>query len=399
MDGSAAHRGKAASVSSSSTQSIRVTSDNNNIIINTKPSNAVTPFVFHHGRRYLREPSYNEYPLPCDGPEIHRQNLQTLLAVRAFGKSLCSPFVEKKPPQRVLDIACGSGYWSSLCHDYLAELGCLNVEFVGLDIANIAPDLKQQGVNWKFVQHDIRKVPLPFEEEEFDLVLMKDLSLVLPLGPQQERLFDDAIRVLRSGGVLEIWDTDYLVRTLLPHPPAPLSKRAEEHEHAIRTATFLISPATPFAKTQNKYLTDSNSWIQDALDARKLSPTPCGRMQPMLLQEPDTLEDIGFRRVAIPFGELKWERDNAAKRGKSRASLADAVPSSLTPEQADLRASALLSTVMFIESMEPFLRKVSGKNAEEWTRWWNWMMTDLYEDGGANNGDCIEIGAFWARKI
>jgi SAM-dependent methyltransferase len=270
------------------------------------------------------------------------------------------------------------------------------VEFVGLDIAQIAPDLKKQGINWRFVQHDIRKVPLPFEEEEFDLVLMKDLSLVLALGPQQERLFDDAIRVLRSGGVLEIWETDYLVRSLLPHPPMPPSKRPEEHDYAVRTATFLISPATPFAISQNTYLTDSNGWIQDALDVRKLSPTPCGRMQPMLLQEPDTLRDIGFRRIAVPFGEMKWEREAMPKRGKGRAADTGSI---LTQEQADLRSAALLNTVMFIESMEPYLKKVSGKNQEEWQRWWNWMMTDLYSEGGANNGDCIEIGAYWAVKI
>jgi SAM-dependent methyltransferase len=393
MEGS---RGKAASVSSSSTQSINVNAKSDPAL-----SHSVTPFIFKHGRRYLREPSQHEYPLPCDGPEIHRQNLQTHLATKAFGKALCSPFVEKSPPQRVLDICCGSGYWSSLCHDYLADLGCLNVEFVGLDIAPVAPDLKKQGINWHFVQHDIRKVPLPFDDEEFDLVLMKDLGLCLALGPQQERLFDDAIRILRSGGVLEIWETDYLVRSLLPHPPVPPSKRPEDHDYAIRTATFLISPATPFANSRNKYLTDSNRWIQDALDGRKLSPTPCGRMQPMLLQEPDTLEDIGFRRIAIPFGELKWEREDPARqlRGKGRASSNAGLGSALTAEQADLRSTALLNTVMFIESLEPYLKKVSGKNGEEWRRWWDWMMTDLYQEGGANNGDCIEIGAFWARKI
>ena len=115
----------------------------------------------------------------------------------------------------------------------------------------------------------------------------------------------------------------------------------------------------------------------------------------MLLQEPDTLRDVGSRRVAIPFGELKWERDDPARRGKGKAS---DEKGSLSAEQMDLRQAALLNTVMFIEGMEPHLKAVSGKNAEEWTRWWNWMMSDLYAEGGANQGDCIELGAFWARK-
>jgi len=377
-------RGKAASISSASTQSIK-----------DDLAKSMAAFTFRHGRRYIRDPAY---PLPCDVPELHRQNLQTQLATKTFGRALCSPVVEKQPPQRVLEIACGTGYWSSICHDYLAELGCLNVEFVGLDIVHVAPDLCKQGINWRFVQHDIRKVPLPFDDEQFDLVLLKDLSLVIQLGAQSERLLDDAIRILRSGGVLEIWETDHLVRSMQPHPPVPPGKRPEDHECAVRTATFLISPATPFGKSQNKFLTDSNSWVQEALDRRKLSPTPCARMQPMLLQEPDSLKDIGFRRVAIPFGELRWERDDpgrfAAQRGGKNKT-----ETSLKPEQASLRAAALLIMVMFIESMEPLLKEVSGKNQEEWQRWWNWMMADLYENGGANTGDCMEIGAYWARKI
>jgi ubiquinone/menaquinone biosynthesis C-methylase UbiE len=385
-------RGKAiSSVSSSSTQSGR---DENGAVL--------TPFTLRHGRRYLRD---LPYPLPCDLPELQRQNLQTLLATRVYGKALCSPYVEKQPPQNVLEIACGSGYWSSLCHDYFTELGCLNVSFTGLDIVHLAPDLQKQGVNWNFVQHDIRNVPLPFDDEQFDLVLLKDLSLVAQLGPQSERLLDDAIRVLRSGGVLEIWETDHTIRSLHPHPPTPPGSRPNDLDCALRTGTFLISAATPLGTSRNKFLNDSNGWIQEALDRRKLSPLPCARMQPMLLQEPDTLKDIGFRRVAIPFGEMKWERDDPERgniwrqsdiaRGKSK----EGYDTILTEEQESLRATALLVVIQFIESMEPLLKEVSGKNQEEWQRWWNWMIVDLYENDGAVLGDCLEVGAYWARKV
>ncbi|KAE9962335.1 hypothetical protein BLS_000467 [Venturia inaequalis] len=359
------------------------------------------PFSLRHGRRYLRQSSY---PLPCDLPELQRQTLQTFLSTHLFGKALCSPFVEKQPPRKVLEIACGSGYWSSLCHDYLSNLGCLNVSFTGLDIVHVAPDLQKQGINWNFVQHDVRTVPLPFEDEQFDLVLLKDLSMVVQLGPQSERLLDDAIRVLRSGGVLEIWETDHTSRALQPHPPSPPGKQPEEHAYALRTGTFLISAATPFLPSQNKYLQEVNGWIQEAMDRRKLSPTPCTTMLPALLQEP-LLQDIGFRRIAIPYGELRWERDipdRAPLRVKSdvaKGKTRQGDESTLTEEQSSLRATALLNMIQFIESLEPLLKEVSGKNREEWERWWNWMVADLYDNGGANTGDCLEMGAYWARKV
>ncbi|TID14293.1 SAM binding motif-containing protein [Venturia nashicola] len=378
-----------------------LTSSSSSISNKTKEDQLHKPYFLRHGRRYLR---HSSYPLPCDLPELQRQTLQTFLSTRLFGKALCSPFVQKQPPRKVLEIACGTGYWSSLCHDYLSELGCLNVSFTGLDIVHVAPDLQKQGINWKFVQHDVRNIPLPFEDEQFDLVLLKDLSMVVQLGTQFERLLDDAIRILRSGGVLEIWETDHTSRSLQPHPPSPPGKQREEHECALRTGTFLISAATPFLLSQNKLLQEANGWIQEAMDRRKLSPTPCTRMLPSLLQEP-FLQDIGFRRIAIPYGELRWEKDildRASNRSKSEVAKGKTKrgdESALTEEQSSLRATALLILVQFIESLEPVLREVSGKNREEWERWWNWMITDLYENGGANAGDCLEMGAYWARKV
>ena len=124
----------------------------------------------------------------------------------------------------------------------------------------------------------------------------------------------------------------------------------------------------------------------------------------MLLQEP-LLQDIGFRRIAIPFGPLRWEKDipdrvpvrRRSEVGKGKTKQGD--ESILTEEQSSLRATALLIMVQFIESLEPLLKEVSGKNQEEWQRWWNWMIADLYENGGSNTGDCLEMGAYWARKV
>lgn len=366
---------------------------------------AQNPFVHMHGRRYLRD---LPYPLPCDLLELQRQNLFTHLATSIFGTPLCCPAIIQRPPKRVLEIACGSGYWSSLCHELFSGLGRPNVEFVGLDIVSVAPNMRKHGMNWRFVQHDLREVPLPFEDGEFDLVLMKDMSILVPMGTPSDRLLDEALRVLQPGGTLEWWESDYMLRTLLPHPrPFPARhKRPQDFDQALATGTFVITPATPFkARVDNKFLQGYNAWIQQALDKRLLGPTPCIRVGPTLLQEPDSLTEVDYRRVAIPFGTLKPPPDS----GRDIDGVSDADdhsqappaldPNPLTPEQLALRQTALQIILQLIDSLEPLLQEASGKSGEEWSRWYNWMMTDLIEGGGANSGECLEIGAWWARKV
>lgn len=353
------------------------------------------PYELRHGRRYLRD---LVYPLPVDLPEIQRQNLRTLLGCSVFGRAVCAPRVAKCVPQKVLEVGCGSAYWSARCHEYFTTLGYRSVSFTGLDVAPLAPDLKKQGVNWTFVQHDFRRNPWPFDDGEFDLIMLKDLSLVVPLGSASQHFLDECIRLLKVGGTLELWESDHVLRSLLPHPPPPTSKQRAEHDMAVQTGTFLIGPGTPFAPAQNKYLAHANAWIGEALDRRKLPPTPCARIAHSLYQEAESLCDIGIRRVAIPLGELRWEGEKVPSsggdgKGKHRER-------NLSPDQVALRQTALLSVVQMIESLEPLLKDVSGKNSEEWGHWWASMMADLMDPSrGAISGESLEIGAWWATKI
>lgn len=85
----------------------------------------------------------------------------------------------------------------------------------------------------------------------------------------------------------------------------------------------------------------------------------------MLLQETETLCDVENHRVAIPLGELRWERE----AGKLKKGGTAQEKSTLTEEQAALRYTALLVVIQLIESLEPLLKDVSGKNQEEWQRW------------------------------
>ncbi|EMD00103.1 hypothetical protein BAUCODRAFT_63871 [Baudoinia panamericana UAMH 10762] len=360
------------------------------------------PYELRHGRRYLRE---LPYPLPCDLPEIQRQNLRTLLGCTVFGGASCSRRTSTDVPQRVLELGCGSAYWSAMCHDFFRSLGYANVSFTGLDVAPLAPNLSKEGMDWTFVQHDIRRIPLPFDDEEFDLVMLKDMSLALPMGPAFQKLLDEIIRILSDNGTLEIWESDHVLRSLLPHPRSSPTTQPKDYRTAEQTGTFIIAPGMPFGSAQNRHFQRANMWIQNALDVRKLPPTPCARIAQILLQEPD-LTDIGSRRVAIPLGELRWEREQS---GRPNSSLVDSpmslkaksklVDGALNENQMALRQTALITILQEIESLEPLLKEASSKNTEEWSHWWATMMNDLLDPSkGAFLSECLELGAWWATK-
>ncbi|KAI9724879.1 MAG: hypothetical protein M1812_000155 [Candelaria pacifica] len=383
-------------------------------VVESSADIALNPYAMRNGRRYLRDSSF-PYPLPYDLPELHRQNLRTMLLTSVFGSPICSPFDPSNPPTKVLEVACGTGLYSSMCHDYFAGLGHPQVSFTGIDIVPLSADLQKQGINWKFIQHDLRTMPLPFQDEEFDLVVSTDISIVLPFSGYQERLIAEELRILKPGGMLEIWESDHVLRTLLRQPPKVPNVSQEAQGRADATATYPIFASTPFVVTQNPFVREYNTWIQSVLDSRKLCAVPCTLIKSMLLQETEHLEAIGTRRLAVMLGDVRWEREGVGDSSTERSTSSSRRKAAhgrlgkqredsngsigvLTAEQSAIRKTALLTIVQLIESLEPLLKEASGKIQAEWDRWWAGMMTDFFEQRGMVNGECIEVGAWWGRK-
>lgn len=365
------------------------------------------PFSRRNGRRCLRDESLS-YPLPCDLTEIHRQILRTMLLCQVFGGPVCSPAFQTKPPKRVLEVGCGTGFWSIMCHRHFAQRGSSSISFTGIDIAPLAPRMDSDAdMNWRFVQHDLRRVPFPFRDDEFNLIMIKDMSLTTPTDMQLTQSYiDEYLRILKPGGTLEIWDGDHSLRMLLPHaPPSTTNDEDSEDEEQMHTnamGTYTLTTQTPFAAPQNPFLSDYNAWVSKALEARRLNPMPCTGFRPMLLQESD-LTEIDSRRLAIPLGEVRWEREGvggAVRQGtnghpvSSKGKGREADRKILTPGQAALRRTALMTVVQMIESLEPLLREASGKGQDEWDRWQGNMMNDLLKQNGTSWGECLEVGAW-----
>ncbi|RDL41113.1 S-adenosyl-L-methionine-dependent methyltransferase [Venustampulla echinocandica] len=372
---------------------------------------SVKPFTTRNGRQYLQDNGL-PYPLPCDLTELHRQTLRTMLLCQVFNGPLCSPAFNDKPPKRVLEVGCGTGFWSVMCHRHFSQRGFSSISFTGIDIAPVSPGMaSEDDMNWRFLQHDLRRVPLPFRDGEFHLIMAKDISMATSTTGMQQALMDEYLRILKPGGTLEIWDSDHSLRMLLPHAPPSTNDEAENNDdeeqvHTNAMGTYTLTPQTPLATPQNQYLIEYNGWITKALEARNLTPMPCTTMRPLLLQESEELVDIDNRRLAIPLGELRWEREGVGgavtqgtnglsiSKGKSR----DVERKTLTAGQLALRKTALLTVVQMIESLEPILRDISGKGQDEWDRWQGNMMNDLLKNNGTSWGECLEVGAWWARK-
>ena len=102
------------------------------------------------------------------------------------------------------------------------------------------------------------------------MIISKDASLAL--SPQTYPIvFPEEIRLLKKGGVFEVWESDYTVRSIRPHVP----KKSDEAKWARRKGGYAIDKTTPFSPPQNEYLLEFNKWMTHALNDRQLLPNPC----------------------------------------------------------------------------------------------------------------------------
>ncbi|KAI5302270.1 hypothetical protein KEM56_000858 [Ascosphaera pollenicola] len=339
------------------------------------------PLIEQQGRVWIGDPTL-AYPLPCDPFEVARQIINIECLSECYGHIFCNSEFLERPPKRVLEVACGSGVWSHKCHNYFKSKGYDDIEFYGVDIVDIAPDLRRQGVNWTFKQCDIRELRAPFPAEFFDFIFIKDSSLIRSPVPAWLELW---MNYIRPGGVIEVWETDHVFRALLPHPPPAPGLPKKCYEQAEKTGTYTICSSTPWTDVKNKFLIDYNVWIQQVFSHKGLSTTPCSHVGLSFSTEGDSLENTGSRRIAIPLGHMQWEKD-------------DPKSAKLTGLQLALRRIFLYTVSKVMRCLNEELIVASQKTPEEWSRWWSQLSKELVGNIGFASGECLEAGAWWGTK-
>ena len=371
-----------------------------------------TAFIQRHGRTYLRDTT-QPYPLPQDLTELHRQCLRTLLHIQVHGAPLCCLTASSPPPKRVLEIGCGPGFWSAMCHRHFKSLGHTDVSFTGIDIAPLDSSMAgfrpDRDMQWTFVPFDVTTAPWPFPDAYFDIVFNKDMTLAVPL-PRHPIFTEESLRVLKPGGVLEIWETDHAIRMLRPHVPNPKAKgkQAEDIKNAAELGAYVVTMNTPLSVPLNPHIVEYNGWLSKALEIKQLMSNPCTIVNHYLYSESDILENVKSHRLAIPFSEIRWERDGmvgvVTKDGKpyvetKTAEARDVKRPTLTTAQAALRRITLLTFIQEVQAQEIMLREINGKKQDEWDTWLEKMTSDLMNDGGTSWGECLEVGAWWTTKV
>lgn len=175
---------------------------------------------------------------------------------------------------------------------------------------------------------------------------------------------------------------------LRPHVP---NSSNEAVKAAARLGAYSTDAGanTPLSSPVNKYIIEYNSWVSQVTQARGLSPTPCTSVGAWLVQE-EHLSLVRSKRFAVPLSKIQWERGVE-----------------LSPSQTAIRRTVLELAIGRIHALEPLLKDVREASmrklkscAEQrgWDAWLDGMTQNLICDEGTCYGECLEIGAWSARK-
>ncbi|TVY32021.1 putative methyltransferase [Lachnellula subtilissima] len=163
-----------------------------------------------------------EYGAPMDEQEMDRIDMAHAKYFMLLDKKRWLAPIPAQP-QKVLDLACGTGIWSIDFADAYPS-----AEVTGVDIAPIQP--KWTSPNCHFEIDDIEQ-PWTWKEESFDYIFARDLLLCIRDWP---RLVEQCYKHLKPGGWLEFQCIDGSLKC--DDGTVPESSQFKEYDRLLRAA-------------------------------------------------------------------------------------------------------------------------------------------------------------------
>ncbi|VDB91424.1 unnamed protein product, partial [Peniophora sp. CBMAI 1063] len=337
-------------------------------------------FVFKHGRRHHAYAcKAAPYPRNYERDVIDHDVWETLFT-RQLSNSLTF-HVFDAPPQKVLDLGCGTGAWILECAKVWRD-----TEFVGMDLVPLHPDVRGElGGRIRWVQ-DNALDGLPFAEDEFDFVHVKRIARGVP-EDRWDHLLDEISRVMRPGGALEILEEDLFFpgqpresspppspapsstsaaftasTSSLPSPPQPLLPITPASSPPTASATSLSSSLLPSPmKRRAPSLPPQKRASTNAPNALERATTLDAPELPFFLGTPSTLPMAFAATPALPVPPRKTaiSTTSAPSHAHTHSTPASpAVPPSSMPQGAQAQSDRLQMT-----KRPSFIRSLSNPSA------------------------------------
>jgi len=111
---------------------------------------------------------------------------------------------EPQPGQRVLDVGSGPGFLSNAISDCVGQTGSVCGIDISKPLLDVAHSQIKDRVGVEFLLGDATK--LPFPSDDFDVVVS---TQVLEYVPEVNVALDEFHRVVRTGGMVALLDTDW----------------------------------------------------------------------------------------------------------------------------------------------------------------------------------------------
>ncbi|KAL0954511.1 hypothetical protein HGRIS_003478 [Hohenbuehelia grisea] len=244
------------------------------------------------------------------------------------------------PPATVLDLGCGGGYWAMEAARHWKES-----IVIGYDIADIQPQLcalpgyqdLARRVKWV---HGNLLDGLPFPTDHFDFVRISGIGLGVP-EDEWQYVLEDVARVMKPGGILEVFEEDLIFPCMRPPKPRPPpitidTVRANLSSPSVlsgqSSATLLSDPWSPYADSERQ------STLSTLLESpRSISISPITPLSPSLPTIPKRPMTPDIERHPQDHSRLKAAWESMLSRRFLTSQLVSVLPFYLSSSFVDIQ--------------------------------------------------------------